>query len=38
MAGKLTREGRRLACRHIAEVLAGELADAPIGHSPTDVP
>ena len=38
MAGKLTRDGRPLACRHIAEVLAGELADPPIGHSQTDVP
>jgi L-lactate dehydrogenase complex protein LldE len=38
LAGKLTREGHPLACRHIAEVLAGELADPPIGHRPTDVP
>ena len=32
MAGKLTRNGIPLACRHIAEVLAGELSDPPIGH------
>ncbi len=38
MAGKLTREGRPLACRHVAEVLAGELADPAIGHSPADAP
>lgn len=30
MAGKLRREGRRIAVRHIAEVLAGELSDPPI--------
>jgi L-lactate dehydrogenase complex protein LldE len=30
MAGKLKREGRRVAVRHVAEVLAGELADPPI--------
>ncbi len=30
MAGKLAREGRPIACRHIAEVLAGEMADPPI--------
>ncbi len=38
MAGKLTRDGRPVACRHVAEVLAGELADPPIGHGPTDLP
>jgi len=32
MAGKLTRDGRSLACRHVAEVLAGGLADPPIAH------
>lgn len=32
MAGKLKRMGSPLACRHIAEVLAGELSDPPIGH------
>ncbi len=32
IAGKLTRTGRPLACRHVAEVLAGELSDPPIGH------
>ena len=31
MAGKLRRDGRAIAVRHIAEVLAGELADPPIG-------
>lgn len=31
MAGKLKREGRPVAVRHVAEVLAGELADPPIG-------
>ncbi|MGE0699924.1 MAG: (Fe-S)-binding protein [Hyphomicrobiaceae bacterium] len=30
MAGKLRREGRAVAARHIAEVLAGELSDPPI--------
>jgi L-lactate dehydrogenase complex protein LldE len=38
MAGKLMRDDRPLACRHVAEVLAGELADPPIGHSPADSP
>ncbi|MGE5266157.1 MAG: heterodisulfide reductase-related iron-sulfur binding cluster, partial [Deltaproteobacteria bacterium] len=32
MSGKVTREGKPLWCRHIAEILAGELADPPIGH------
>lgn len=31
IAGKLTREGQPLACRHIAEVLAGEMTAPPIG-------
>jgi L-lactate dehydrogenase complex protein LldE len=31
MAGKLSRQGRRVAVRHVAEVLAGELTDPPIG-------
>lgn len=31
MAGKLRREGRDIAVRHVAEVLAGELSDPPIG-------
>jgi L-lactate dehydrogenase complex protein LldE len=31
MAGKLNREGARVKARHVAEVLAGELADPPIG-------
>ena len=30
MAGKMTREGRPIAARHVAEVLAGELAEPPI--------
>jgi L-lactate dehydrogenase complex protein LldE len=30
MAGKMTREGREVAARHVAEVLAGELSDPPI--------
>jgi L-lactate dehydrogenase complex protein LldE len=30
VAGKLTRQGSRIACRHVAEVLAGEMADPPI--------
>jgi L-lactate dehydrogenase complex protein LldE len=34
MAGKLSRQGRRIAARHVAEVLAGELADPPIGQRP----
>jgi L-lactate dehydrogenase complex protein LldE len=31
IAGKLSREGRAIAARHVAEVLAGELSDPPIG-------
>ncbi len=31
MAGKLSRQGAPLAARHVAEVLAGELRDPPIG-------
>ena len=34
MAGKLSRQGRPIAARHVAEVLAGELADPPIGQRP----
>ena len=34
MAGKLSRQGRTIAARHVAEVLAGELADPPIGQRP----
>lgn len=33
IAGKLTRSGSPIAVRHIAEVLAGELTDPPIGRS-----
>lgn len=31
MAGKLRRQGRAIAVRHVAEVLAGELSAPPIG-------
>ena len=34
MAGKLSRQGRRIAARHVAEGLAGELGDPPIGQRP----
>jgi L-lactate dehydrogenase complex protein LldE len=34
MAGKLSRQGRKIAVRHIAEVLAGELGDPAIGEGP----
>jgi L-lactate dehydrogenase complex protein LldE len=30
MAGKLSRQGRTIAVRHVAEVLAGELAEPAI--------
>ena len=33
MAGKMKREGRSIAVRHVAEVLAGELSDPPIGEA-----
>ena len=33
MAGKLKRESRGIAVRHVAEVLAGELTDPPIGEA-----
>ena len=33
IAGKLTRSGSRIAVRHVAEVLAGELSDPPIGQA-----
>jgi L-lactate dehydrogenase complex protein LldE len=33
IAGKLRRQGRDIAVRHVAEVLAGELSDPPIGAS-----
>jgi L-lactate dehydrogenase complex protein LldE len=32
IAGKLTREGKAVACRHVAEVLAGMTEAPPIGH------
>jgi L-lactate dehydrogenase complex protein LldE len=31
IAGKLSRQGRKVAARHVAEVLAGELRDPAIG-------
>jgi L-lactate dehydrogenase complex protein LldE len=31
IAGKLARQGSPIACRHVAEVLAGETSDPPIG-------
>lgn len=31
IAGKLSREGNPVPCRHIAELLAGEISDPPIG-------
>src|SRR5262245_16087414 len=34
MAGKLSRQGRRIAVRHVAEVLAGELGEPAIGERP----
>jgi L-lactate dehydrogenase complex protein LldE len=30
IAGKLSREGSDIACRHVAEVLAGEMSQAPV--------
>jgi L-lactate dehydrogenase complex protein LldE len=36
MAGRLKRQGSRVAVRHVAEVLAGELDAPPIGESPDD--
>jgi L-lactate dehydrogenase complex protein LldE len=33
MAGKLSRQGRRVAVRHVAEVLAGELSEPAIGEA-----
>ena len=33
MAGKLSREGKPIAVRHVAEVLAGELSDPPIARA-----
>jgi L-lactate dehydrogenase complex protein LldE len=34
IAGKLLREGSPLACRHVAEVLAGEMDEPPVGWPP----
>ena len=33
MAGKLQRQGRSIAVRHVAEVLAGEMSAPPIGET-----
>jgi L-lactate dehydrogenase complex protein LldE len=33
VAGKLTREGSPIGCRHVAEVLAGEMSEPPIAHA-----
>jgi L-lactate dehydrogenase complex protein LldE len=33
IAGKLRRAGSPVACRHVAEVLAGELSEPPIAHA-----
>jgi len=33
VAGKLSRQGSRLACRHVAEVLAGEMDAPPLARS-----
>lgn len=33
IAGKLSRQGSDIACRHVAEILAGELSDPAIGKS-----
>ncbi len=33
MAGKLSRQESKIACRHVAEILAGELDDPPIASS-----
>lgn len=38
IAGKLARQGSNIACRHVAEVLAGELDEAPIGCAPARGP
>lgn len=34
IAGKLSRQGSPVRCRHVAEVLAGELSDPPIAAPP----
>ncbi len=39
IAGKLSRQGSAIACRHVAEVLAGEFEAPPIAHAhPRGVP
>jgi L-lactate dehydrogenase complex protein LldE len=36
MAGKLTRQGHKIDCRHVAEVLAGMTDGPPIGRGPVE--
>ncbi|HEY8245981.1 MAG TPA: (Fe-S)-binding protein [Hyphomicrobium sp.] len=33
IAGKLSRQGSPVTCRHVAEVLAGEMGEPPIAHA-----
>jgi L-lactate dehydrogenase complex protein LldE len=33
VAGKMSRQGSPIACRHVAEVLAGEMGEPPIAHA-----
>jgi L-lactate dehydrogenase complex protein LldE len=33
VAGKLARQGSAIGCRHVAEVLAGEMTEPPIAHA-----
>lgn len=33
IAGKLSRQGAAVHCRHISEILAGDLSEPPIGHT-----
>jgi L-lactate dehydrogenase complex protein LldE len=35
VAGKLSRQGSPIPCRHFAEVLAGEMHEAPIARAPS---
>jgi L-lactate dehydrogenase complex protein LldE len=36
MAGKLSRQGHKIDCRHVAEVLAGMTDSPPIGRGPVE--
>jgi L-lactate dehydrogenase complex protein LldE len=36
IAGTLSRQGSGIACRHVAEVLAGEMSEPPIGRARDD--